>query len=95
MDSPETLQFRLLTKAKSYQYAKWVGFIIATNAAPHNPTSPIYLLFVVDRKKNEWGGRVWTCIHNLQRPPMTESSAKKINASVHLPQRCGPKVAMI
>jgi len=71
------------------------GFIIATNAAPPDPTLPVYRLFSADRKRNEWRSRVRTGIGKPQSLPTTESSTRNINATTHLPQHDGPRIAMI
>jgi hypothetical protein len=74
---------------------KWVDFIIATNAAPLDPTLPVYRLFSADRKRNEWGRRVRIGIGAPAKFSTTKSPAENVNASTHLPQHDGPRIAMI
>jgi len=61
-------------------------FITGTNAASPDPTSPVYRLSMADHRRNKWVGHVRIGIGNPQSKPMTESSAKNINASTHLTQ---------
>ena len=60
-----------------------------------DPTLPVCRIFSAERKRHEWGSRVRTGIGDPQSLSTTESSTRNINATTHLPQRDGPRIAMI